>query len=80
MIEVAKACGLPSARSLRNYKSQSVNEPDGILYSQLKDAQDIFNQKYPSYPPMGWSRMVRLAWDEMTVKGQFSVNYHTGKL
>lgn len=80
---VAKACGLPSARSLRNYKSHSVNEPDGILYSQLEAAREIFNKKQSDEregDPTSWHRSVRLAWDEMTVKGRFSVNHHTGKL
>ena len=77
---VAKACGLPSARTLRNYKSASENEPDGILYSQLEAAQQHFNEKNPNYPSDSFLRFVRLAWDEMTVKGRFSVNYHSGKL
>jgi hypothetical protein len=77
---VAKACGLPSARTLRNYKSHSVNEPDGILYSQLEAARELFNEKHGDSSPTSWQRSIRLAWDEMTVKGRFSVNHHTGKL
>jgi hypothetical protein len=77
---VAKACGLPCARSLRNYRAHSVNEPDGILYSQLEAAREIFNEKEGDSSPTSWQRSVRLAWDEMTVKGRFSVNHHTGKL
>lgn len=77
---VAKIMGLPTDRTIRRYKSSSVNDPDGVLLSNLEAARLKFDLSHPGCDKDDFKRHVSLAYDEMSVKGRFSVNYHTNTL
>ena len=77
---VAKIMGLPTYRTIRRYKSSSVNAPDGVLLSNIDAARLKFDLDHPDCPKDDFKHHVTLAYDEMLVEGQFSVNYHTNTL
>ena len=77
---VAKVMGLPSDRQIRRYKSSSVNARDGFLTANVEAAKQLFDQQNPLLNKKDARRHVSLAYGEMSVKGRFSVNYHTNEL
>lgn len=47
---VAKIMGLPTDRTIRRYKSSSVDAPDGVLLSNIDAARIKFDLDHPDCP------------------------------
>ena len=77
---VASALGLPTDRRLQDYTIPTTNEPDGLLLANILREAELFDQRNPNAGPFDWERHVSLAFDAMTCKGSFVVNYHTNEI
>ena len=77
---VASALGLPTDRTLQEYTIPTTNDPDGILIKNIMREMLIFNRRNPNADTYDWNRHVTLAFDSMSCKGRFVVNYHTNEI
>ena len=74
---LAKAFGLPSSRTLREYTIPTSNDPDGLMFANILRAADEFNNLNPGAGLHDWRRHCSLAFDSMICKGSSVVNYNT---
>ena len=77
---VASALGLPTDRTLQEYTIPTTNDPDGILVKNIMREMQIFNDRNPNAGLFDWERHVTLAFDSMSCKGRFVVNFHTNEI
>ena len=77
---VASALGLPTSRRLQNFTIPTSNESDGLLFGNIIREADLFNIRNPNAGELDWERCCSLAFDSMSCKGSFVVNYHTNEI
>jgi hypothetical protein len=77
---LAEALGLPKSRTLQYYTVPTTNERDGVLLANLKKEKHAYDIRNPNADRFHWTRHCTLAFDSMTCKGRFVVNYHTGDI
>ena len=77
---VASVLGLPADCRLQDYTTSTTNEPDDLLLANILLEAEVVSQRNSNASPFDWERHVLLAFDSMSYKGSFVVNYHTNEM
>ena len=77
---LAKAFGLPTDRLLNDYEIPSANDPDGMMYKNIKRESEVFNRSNPGMDPLHHDRRVIVSYDAMSCKGRFVVGHHNNEM
>ena len=77
---VASTLGMPTSRRLQAYTIPTTNKPGGILLANVLREAELFDTRNPNTGFFDWQRHYCFAFDSMTCKRSFVVNYHTNKI
>lgn len=72
--------GLPTYYCLHDFTIQTTHIPDGLLFANIMREAQVFDQRNPSASPFDGVRHCVLAFDLMSCRGSFAVNYHTNNV